>query len=421
MSRPLFRRFFVLLTGTTAAQLLPVVTAPVIARHYETAEFGVFGVYIAASAICSTVANLKYENVILATRSRSLTQSVLGLTLALNLLIGALIAAGVAAAAATGVVAASPTITDLMVFLPLSLLLAGGLQALSNVALQQEQFSAVARSRLAVATITAAGSLACALLYPTARGLILSTLAGQLLGVGMLAQLCLKAGGLHPSFQPRRWRGVARRHWRFAVFTSPADLLNASASNLPALFLGALFGTTATGAYVLTQRLLGTPLMLIGSAFADLYRQRIGQDVARGRPYWDASVRMLAVLATIGLAVLAIVLLIGRNVAVAFLGDHWSLVGDFTVIMVPVYVTRFIVSPLTFSFYLTKRHVEDLLLQALSALAVTAIFLVARHSHWSQTAYLIALSMALTGMYVTYGVRSMQFSRQSLPPMPSPT
>lgn len=421
MSQPLFRRFLVLLTGTTAAQLLPVVTAPVIARHYETAEFGVFGIYIAASAICTTVANLKYDNVILATRSRSLTQAVLGLSLVVNLVIGALIAAGVAGAAAVGLVAASPVIGDLFVFLPLSLLLAGGLQALSNVALQRELFSAVARSRITAATVTAGASLACALLHPTARGLIVATLAGQLLGATLLAWLCLQSGAPRPAWRPRQWGAVARRHWRFALFTSPADLLNASASNLPALFLGALFGTTATGAYVLTQRLLGTPLMLIGSAFADLYRQRIGQRVADGRPYWDASLRMLAVLAAIGLAVLAGVLLIGRNAAVAFLGDHWHLVGDFAVIMVSVYVTRFIVSPLTFAFYLTRRHVEDLALQAVSALSVTAIYLIAKQSQWSLTQYLVGLSIALTSMYLIYGVRSMQFSRQSLEPASPPT
>ena len=414
MSQTLFRSFRVLLTGTTAAQLLPVVTAPVIARHYETAEFGVFGIYIAASAISSTVANLKYENVILATRSESLTQAVLGLSLVVNLLIGTLIAAGVAGAALTGLVAGSPVIGDLVVFLPLSLLLVGGMQALSNVALQRELFSAVARSRITAASVTAAASLACALFHPTARALIVATLAGQLLGAALLAWLCLNAGAPRPSWRPRRWRAVARRHWRFAIFTSPADLLNASASNLPALFLGALFGTTATGAYVLTQRLLGTPLMLIGSAFADLYRQRIGQRAAMGRPYWDASVRMLAVLSAVGLFALASVLLIGREAAVAFLGDDWQLVGDFAVILIWVYVARFIVSPLTFAFYIAKRHVEDLALQTLSASTVAAIYVVARHSQLTLTQFLTTLSIALTTMYLTYGIRSMQFSRQSL-------
>jgi O-antigen/teichoic acid export membrane protein len=419
VSRALFRRFLVLLTGTTAAQLLPVVTAPVIARHYETSEFGVFGIFIAASAICSTLANLKYDNVILATRSRSLTQAVLGLSLLINLTIGALIAFGIAGVKSMGLLGDSPVIGDLLVFLPLSLLLAGGLQAMSNVALQQEQFSALARSRITAATVTAAASLVCALLHPTAQGLILASLTGQLLGAALLAWLCLQAGAPRLSWRPRRWRAVALKHWRFALFTSPADLLNASASNLPALFLGALFGTTATGAYVLSQRLLGTPLMLIGSAFSDLYRQRIGQRVAEGRPYWDASLRMLAVLAAIGLLVLASVLTIGRHAAVAFLGDHWRLVGDFADVMVSVYVMRFVVSPLTFSFYLAKRHIEDLMLQAVCALAVCAIYVIAKHSQWSMMQYLMVLSAALTIMYLIYGVRSMQFSRKSREPAPT--
>ncbi|HEV6966458.1 lipopolysaccharide biosynthesis protein [Roseateles sp.] len=413
MSQSMARRFLVLFTGTAAAQLLPVISAPLIARQYDTAEFGVFGIYIAASTICATVCNLKYDNVVLTTTSRSLTASIFGLSIIVNVLIGILIACAIVLGRATGLTRQTTDGYGFALFLPLSLLLAGLLQILSNVALQRENFAAVARSRIAIASITTASSMIAALSMPTARALIISSLLGQGVGVTLLSWLSVRTGHLRPNFNVRRLYAVASLHWRFALFTSPADLLNALASNLPALFLATLYGTTATGAYVLTQRLIGTPLMLIGSALADLYRQRVGQRAAVGRPYWDVSVRMLSILSTIGMLVLFVICLLGQDLATSFLGAQWKLVGDMAVIMVWVYVARFIVSPLTFSFYVARRHIEDLALQAISAITVGTIFWLAKQMHLSLTASLLALSSVLLIMYLTYGIRAMQFSRQS--------
>lgn len=414
MSRLVARRFLVLLSGTTAAQLLPVLTAPVIARSYSTAEFGVFGVYVAVAAICATVANLKYENVILSTRSHAVTRTVLGLSLCLSGAIGMLLMLGLYVAGIAGWLRALPSPALLAFFVPLSVVVAGVQQALSNVAFQREQFASVSRSRFAAAAVTGICSLIAALLHPTAVALIIASLAGQCVGVSVLASTGRKDNLFRPAFHATRMRAIARRHWRFAMYTSPADLLNALASNLPALSLGALYGTAATGAYVLAQRLLGTPLMLIGSAFADLYRQRVGQRAAAGQDYWNVSLRMLRVTAAVGALVLGIVLLFGRHAAITFLGAQWTLVGDICIVMVWVYVTRFIVSPLTFSFYLAHRHREDLLLQTLSVMAVSGAYCAAHQWDWTLQTYVATIAWCLSAMYAAYCVRSLQFSHQSL-------
>lgn len=416
MSRHIARRFFILLSGTTAAQLLPVATAPIVARAYSAAEFGVFGLYIAAAAICTTVANLKYENAILSTHSRATTRAVLGLSLCVSGALGLVLAVGAVVATQIRWTSALPSSSLLTLFLPFSLLLAGVQQALSNIAFQCEHFSAVARSRFVAAAVTAAASLLAAWLHPTATMLIIATLSGQCAGALLLARLQRNDTRFIPIFRRSRLTAVAQRHWRFAMYTSPADLLNALASNLPALSLGALYGTAATGAYVLAQRLLGTPLMLIGSAFADLYRQRVGRQAAEGQPYWNSSLRMLWILAVAGAIALAVVLPLAKPAATLILGAQWHLVGDICLLMIWVYVARFIASPLTFTFYLAHRHQEDLILQALSATAVGAAYFAARSQQWPLLTYVTGVALALSVMYAIYGIRAMQFSQQSLRP-----
>lgn len=414
MKGDLLRRVLTLLSGTAAAQLLPVLTAPIIARQFATAEFGIFGLFVATSAICATVANFKYENAILSARSRAAVRANLGLSILINLALGLVIALAAAIAISCGWLAAIAAPTYLALFLPVSLMLAGLTQSMSNVALRAERFKAVAHSRWASAAVAASFSLLAAFTQPTATALIAASIAGQLTAAGLLLRTSWSGLGITPDFRRPRVSAVARRNWRFAIFTSPADFLNSLASNLPALFLGALYGTAATGAYVLAQRIVGTPLMLIGSAFSDLYRQMVGQYAALQRPYWTVTLRMLGMLVPIGVPVLVVVLAIGKSAITAFLGSHWSLVGDICDIMIFVYVVRFVVSPLTFSFYLAHRHVEDLVLQSASAAAVWTVFLAARTHQWPLERSVGGLAIALTIVYLVYGVRCLQFSRASL-------
>lgn len=419
MNKMILRRFLVLLSGTTAAQLLPLLTAPIIARSYDVSEFGVFGLFVATSAICATVANFKYENAILATRSITATNAILGLSIAINCGIGLVIAICLLIGVLAGWEGPTQAWLEISLFLPLSVMLAGLQQAISNVALQNEHFSSVARGRFTAAFLTAALSVLAALVHPTAGALIAASLIGQGAGLILMASTCLGSGRTMPSFRKVRMRAMAYRHWRFALYTSPADLLNALSSNLPALFLGALYGTAATGAYVLAQRLIGTPLMLIGSAFSDLYRQQVGRHVAEERPYWQISLRTIAAMAPIGAGVLVLVLMFGRDGTTLFLGESWDLAGTICILMIWVYVLRFIVSPLTFSFYLANRHIEDLFLQALCTVAVGFAYLASKQFHWTIEGYVTALAWILSIMYLTYGARALQFAWHSLHKTPN--
>ena len=414
MKRDLLRRMLTLLSGTAAAQLLPVLTAPIIARQFATAEFGIFGLFIATSAICATIANFKYENAILSARSHAAVRANIGLSILINSIVGLAIAAAAVIAMSSGWLKSGAAPTYLALFLPLSLMLAGMTQSLSNVALRAERFKAVAHSRWASAAVAAAFSLLAAFTHQTATALIAASIAGQATAFGLLMRTSRSDLGITPDFRRPRVTVIARRNWRFALFTSPADFLNSLASNLPAIFLGALYGTSATGAYVLAQRIVGTPMMLVGSAFSDLYRQMVGQRAAARQQYWDITLRMLGFVAPIGASVLALVLLFGEAAVGALLGAQWGLVWNICAIMIFVYVIRFIVSPLTFSFYLAHRHIEDLLLQACSALAVSAIFLAARTYQWPLERSLGGLAIALTVVYSIYGVRCLQFSRHSI-------
>ncbi|MFN5127608.1 MAG: oligosaccharide flippase family protein [Sphingomonadaceae bacterium] len=411
MSQLVVRRFGTLLSGTLVAQMLPVLTAPLIARNYDTGEFGVFGIFIAATAILATLGNLKYDTAILAASSQREVGIILSFCFVINIVIGVLIVAAAAFIYSRWLDLFGPPLV-LVFLVPLSFVLSSGLQALSTVALQRELFTEVARSRMFGATTMAALSVIAALTYPTAAALVLASIGGQLAGIASFVRTKQFREATDLDFGRIKMVQVARRYWRFALFTSPADLLNAFASNLPSLFLGAIYGPAATGAYVLTQRIVGTPLMLIGSAFSDLYRQKIGRLATINEPYWTPTIRTIVPLLLLGMCALIFVVLFGYSLAVAFLGGQWIMVGEMVQILIFFYVVRFVASPITYMYYIKDRHSEDLALQLISVFCGALICFFAQYNSWSMLRYITFLSSYLSSIYILYGFRSMMMANE---------
>lgn len=412
MSQLVIRRFGTLLSGTLVAQVLPVITAPLIARNYDTEEFGVFGIFIAATAILATLGNLKYDTAILAASSQREVGLILSFCFVINMVIGVVIAVAVSAFIYSPWLDWFGPPIVLVFLVPLSFILSSGLQALSTVALQRELFAEVARCRIFGAATMAALSVIAALAYPTAMALVLASISGQLAGIASLIRTKKFREATDLDFGSIKMVQVARRYWRFALFTSPADLLNAFASNLPSLFLGAIYGPAATGAYVLTQRIVGTPLMLIGSAFSDLYRQTIGRLATNNEPYWTPTIRTIVPLLFLGICALIFVVLFGSSLAVAFLGRQWNMVGEIVQILIFFYVVRFVASPITYMYYIKERHSEDLALQLISVFCGAFICFYAQHNSWPMLKYITFLSGYLSSIYVFYGFRSLVMANE---------
>ena len=55
------RNVLTLMTGTTIAQAIPIAISPILTRIYTPEDFGVFALFIAITAIFSSIANGRYE------------------------------------------------------------------------------------------------------------------------------------------------------------------------------------------------------------------------------------------------------------------------------------------------------------------------------------------------------------------------
>ena len=58
---PFVKNVISLMTGTTAAQAIPILISPILTRLYKPEEFGAFALYMAIASVLSVVVSGRYE------------------------------------------------------------------------------------------------------------------------------------------------------------------------------------------------------------------------------------------------------------------------------------------------------------------------------------------------------------------------
>lgn len=415
MSQTLSRKVSILLSGSVVAQALPLLAAPLLARLYSPESFGEFGLYVAVTSILGAIANLKYDHAVLLAKNA---------VAAFHMFVICVVSSATMAILLSLVIILAPETMfgsrwfsvnrSHALLLPISFLLASLTLALTSILFRGEQFGNVAKVRVSQAALTTVLSILFGYWMPTGTLLIGSAIVGQCFGVALLFLMRDSNQIFFTSLRLSLLVSLIKRYRRFPVFTAPSDLLNALGTNLPLLFIGSIYGVATAGAYTLAQRTLGSPLMLIGSAFSDAYRQSAAKSFAEDGSYWRVSVRTFRTLGSIAILPVLICAVYSPMLFTIVFGNEWALTGDIVQILVWVYFFRFVVSPLSYNFYLANRHSEDLMLQCLGFISTVVLFKFAENSLMSFSQFLPIYSAFFCGIYFIYGIRSLKFARASI-------
>jgi O-antigen/teichoic acid export membrane protein len=351
------RNVIVLVGGTVLAQALSVVLSPVLTRLYTPDDLGLLASYSSIVGIALVIATLRYEMAIPLPEDDETAANLLVLTLLL--IAGVSVSTGLAVwlfrdeigLGSRGVATRVPFWS-----LSMGVLLAGAYKALNYWAVRQGAFLDIARSKIGQGTGRALGQVGLGLLNLGPTGLIVGQLIGWSAAIGGLVVLVFSCSG---SFLRRMGyktiRRAASRYRALASFGTLADLFNAIGLRISPLLLVALFSAEVGGLFELSQRIMGMPVLLIGQAISQVYLKSASR-LARERPdglkrlFLRTSSRLLLV-GTIPIVALGVggACFFGR-----VFGERWTESGVFTRMLIPLYISQIVVSPLSQTLYILE-------------------------------------------------------------------
>lgn len=354
-----------LVSGTTFAQALTVLAAPILARLYAPEAFGILALFNSVTAILSVIVCLRYEFAIMLPESDEEAVNLLGVsvmfTILLSLVSLPLIGWGREPLARW---LNAPQLADYLWLVPAALFLGGVFKALNYWNSRTRHFGRLSIARVISATATTGTQLGAGLAgYATGASLLIANVIGSLVSTLVLGTQIwrddknLFARAIH-------WREMfvgLGRYRKFPLFDTWAALLNSASWQLPAFLLSTFFSTTVVGYYALGFRILQTPMGLIGNSIGQVFFQRAAEAQSQGKlaPLVENALRRLV---AIGLFPMLVLTVIGSDLYIVIFGLQWEEAGIYTQILSVWAFFWFISSPLSTLFGVLEKQEFSLVL-----------------------------------------------------------
>jgi O-antigen/teichoic acid export membrane protein len=349
--------------GTAGGQALALASAPVLSRLYSPSDFGIFTVLTSLVAIVGTVAALRFELAVpLPEKERdahglvALGLMSTGVTFVVTSLVVAFAGSRLAQAFD------QPNLMPWLWCVPLTSTVMGAYLVLNQLAIRHRRYGAIGRRNLLQSVAMVATQLVAGLTSFKAGGLILGLGVGQATSAVSL----VKGSGLF-SVEAREGRErhrlsqTARRYRRFPLLLAPSGLLNVMGLQLPVVLIAYWYGTSVAGWMGLTQRVLSLPVMLVGTAIAQVYLAELARaardDLARAhRLFLVASQRLLvvAIVAAAGLVVL------GPRLFGLVFGDEWRTSGQYAQALAVSLAAQLVAVPVSQTLIVFERQTTQL-------------------------------------------------------------
>jgi len=371
------RHIVTLATGAALAQVVPLLAQPLLTRMYTPHAFGVLSLYVALMSNLAVLATARYEMAIVLPSDERRAVNLMALsiffasTLALLVLLAQLLGVNHWLLKLMGGSTSEHDFSVWLYLLPLSLWLAGLMQAWTNWNNRHTRYRANASGRMSQSVGMSLTQLAGGLLHAGPGGLILGQFAGQV--SSLLAQA---REDLRRRFH--WWRDVdrssmkqvAREYSEFPKVNTPHAFVTALQDSLTLSLLGALSGTATVGFYGMMMRLLKLPAALIGQAVAQVAYRELAEARNAGRPLRPIIKRMAVALGGMALVPFLVIQLAGEPLFGLVLGQTWRTAGRYAEAMSPFILFHFIASPLAMVPLVIERQRTAFLL----SLVQTALF-----------------------------------------------
>ncbi len=394
-----------LVSGTTLAQAITILTAPILSRLFSPEAFGILNVFSSLIGIVAIVICLRYEYAIMLPEEDADAINIFALCLVIALGISGvmgllLLFFGHKLANLLN----APNLYPFLWLVPIGLLIQGLFAAFNYWNTRTKHYGRLSIARVSASATTSALPILLAVIgLANASGLVYSWIAGTLVSATVLGvQVLFDSGRLFlQNIQRSRMVANLKRYRKFPLVDSWSSFLNNFSWQLPSLMLLYFFSETVVGYYSLSSRLILLPITLLGSSLAQVFYQR-SAELRSDHEKLSRSVELVfRRLVAVGLFPALVLGIAGPQLFSIIFGANWLEAGRYAQILSPWMFVLFISSPLSVLFATLERQELSLVINSIILLMRFAALAIGGLTH---NIYLTLIIWSVSGVLVYGGL-----------------
>lgn len=397
--RPEARHVGILTSGSVAAQVALIATAPLLSRLFSPAAFGVFSLMLTISTIGGAIGGLCYEVAVVLPRSRRVAAALYWLAFYLSFVTPVVVIGAVAL-----IQHIFPHIfgrllpADFYYYCFAGTTLTTLVNVLSYAHSRAMQYTAVSVSKFSQTVLPAVAQIALAYIGMSGEGLLL----GRVLGMG--GSVLWLSHKLPDGFRLRDFARpplkplfIAGRNYRDFLLQVPRQLLVRGATMLPAALILGSYGPTAAGLYFFAARLIERPGMLLGDSLTRVPLRQFAARVQERKKLTRTALLYTAVMGAPVIGGVVLLALIAHPLFRIVFGVRWESAADYSVILAWWAAVRLTSLPLATLTTVLRVQKLSFYVDALFAGRVVIIPILAHHHVGS-----LAAVSAFCGLSIVY-------------------
>ena len=346
----------ILVGGTIVAQLISILSSPVLSRIFTTEDFGLFATFMAIVGVFSNFSSLKYELAIVVEKRNDSAKRIQLLSYVIVLAFTLLF---------TCIIICTPYSifkkynldVGNYIYILIPLVFFTGIYTIqSNVLNREKKYKSLSISGIVNKISIVFFQIVLGFFGLKLLGLVLGNLLGLAIVVFVIYFLEKKDFSVLNFLNYSELKLVANKHYRFPKFTMPQTLLNTLSQQAPIYILGYYYGLEVVGAYWMAMRIIQLPSLLVGKSIGQVYYQQafeVSESKEKTKKLFNTTTLYLLKLTVVPVL---IIFFFGKQLFIFVLGNDWELAGEFSKWMILWVGTGFITPPTMMSLMIFNKQ-----------------------------------------------------------------
>lgn len=362
---------FLMILSSGIAQVILIITTPIITRLYSPTEFGEFTIFSNIAMILIPIINARYDLLIVNTKNDRSANILSQISFLISLLI-LLILIPIFAISAW----LYPNFILDFIFIIIMLFLVSLTNIFTNYLNKERKYKV-----LSLINVFRAGSMA---LLQIIFGLLALGSLGLIIGFSLsyIAGITLGYKTFKKHFNIVRdkeeTKALFLENKNQLVYSTPSILLNSLSFSVVVFFIGILYTNTEVGIYGMAIRVLGIPVTIISLGLSKIFMQQANDYYIEYGNFRNLLLKFSSILVIVSIILYVPLYLFSEELVNILLGHSWVDVITVIKIVIPLFVIRLIVSTVSLSVIVLQKQQLELILQALFLIGTTATFVISK-------------------------------------------
>ena len=263
------------------AQAITILFSPILTRIFTPEEFGIFYLFSALADILVIFATGRYELAILIPEDETEAANTFWAAGFLATIFSILLFIFIYLFNSNiGLWLREPKISPWLYLLPPFILIRGWMMSFHYWHNRHKRFKVITGSKIAESSTNVGSRIGLGILNFGTGGLVIGTLLGRL--ATLITYFIFFIKNDKKDFPKPKKAAIQKQLQRFKNFPKnmvPAGFFNASSTQLPNILINIFYTATVVGHYGFMNRIVRTPLSVIGRSFEEVFKQKASEEL----------------------------------------------------------------------------------------------------------------------------------------------